>query len=254
MIKKIAFILFTFISLHAFSWGIIGHRTVGLIAEQHLTKKAKKNIEKILGHESLAVASNWMDDIKSDDAYDHTHDWHWVTIPEGQHYEESEKNPNGDLIGTTERLIAELKQGNLPKNEEAEKLKMLVHLIGDIHQPLHVGKGDDKGGNDVKVKWFWENSNLHRVWDSGMIDSEQYSYTELADIVDHASKEQVREWQCTGVRDWANESMALREQIYDLPEDKNLNYEYRYQHWKTVQLRLAQAGIRLAGILNDIYG
>lgn len=254
MLKKVVFILFCLISIQAFSWGILGHRTVGLIAEKHLTKKAKRNIEKILGSESMAVASNWMDDIKSDDAYDHTHQWHWVTIPEGQTYEEAEKNPNGDIIQTIERLISELKAGNLPQQQEAEKLKMLIHLVGDIHQPLHVGSGEDTGGNDVKVKWFWESSNLHRVWDSGMIDSQKYSYTELAEVVDHADKDQIKKWQSSSVRDWAYESMALRKGVYDLPEHKSLNYEYRYQHWATVQLRLAQAGIRLAGILNEIYG
>ena len=254
MIKKVAFVLFAFVSLQAFSWGIIGHRTVGLIAEKHLTKRAKKKIEKILDGESLAVVSNWMDDIKSDDGYDHTHDWHWVTIPEGQTYEETEKNPNGDLIQTIERLIEELKKGGLAKEEEAKKLKMLVHLVGDLHQPLHVGNGEDTGGNAIKVKWFWENSNLHRVWDSGLIDSQQYSYTELADVVDQTDRDLIKKWQSTGIRDWAYESMALRKQVYELPEDMNLNYEYRYKNWATVELRLAQAGIRLAGILNEIYG
>lgn len=253
MIRKVALILCTFISFQVLGWGLLGHRTVGQIAENHLSKRAQNKIENILDGESLAVASNWMDDIKSDDAYDHTHSWHWVTIPDGKTYEESEKNPDGDLIATIERLISELKQGNLPKKEEAEKIKMLAHLIGDIHQPLHVGRDGDTGGNDIKVKWFWENSNLHRVWDSGMIDSQQYSYTELSAIIDNVDKDQVKEWQSTSVRDWANESMALRNQVYNFPEHGSLNYEYRYHNWQTVQLRLAQAGIRLAGVLNDIY-
>lgn len=253
MIKKITLILCLFTTLHVFGWGIIGHRTVGAVAEKHLTKKARKKIKAILGNESLATVSNWMDDIKSDDAYDHTHDWHWVTIPAGQTYEQTEKNPHGDVISTIERLIAELKQGGLSREKEAEDLKMLVHLVGDIHQPLHVGGGDDTGGNDVKVKWFWENSNLHRVWDSGMIDSEKYSYSELADAVDISDKDLIKKWQASTVRDWAYESMALRDQVYDLPENKNMNYEYRYHNWKTVQLRLSQAGIRLAGVLNEIY-
>lgn len=254
MIRKIAIVLCTFVSLHVFGWGMIGHRTVGQVAEKHLSKKASKKINEILDGESLAVVSNWMDDIKSDDAYDHTHAWHWVTIPDGQTYEESEKNPEGDVIATIERLISELKQRNLQKKDEAEKLKMLVHLIGDIHQPLHVGHGEDMGGNKVRLEWFWENSNLHRVWDSDMIDSKQYSFTELADIVDNVSKEQVKVWQSSSVRDWANESIDLRKQVYDIPEDKKLSYEYRYHNWSTVKLRLAQAGIRLAGVLNEIYG
>ncbi|UII29360.1 S1/P1 nuclease [Fulvivirga maritima] len=254
MLKKVTFILCLFASMQVFGWGMTGHRVVGYVAEQHLSKKAKKHITEILNGESLATVSNWMDNIKSDHAYDHTHDWHWVTIPDGKTYEETEKNPDGDAIETIERVIADLKKGGLSKEKEAEGIKILTHLIGDIHQPLHVGTGEDMGGNQVKVKWFWNPSNLHSVWDSGMIDSENYSYTELGDVVNHATKDQIKEWQSSSVRDWAYESMSLREQVYNLPEKKEINYEYRYKNWHTVKERLKLAGIRLAGVLNDIYG
>ncbi|UII23125.1 S1/P1 nuclease [Fulvivirga ligni] len=256
MRKKVAFILCLFISFQVFGWGMTGHRVVGYVAEKHLSKKAKKHLEEVLDGESLSTVSNWMDDIKSDDSFDHTHDWHWVTIPNGKTYEEAEKNPDGDIIATIERVIAELKKGGLSKEQEAQNIKMLVHLVGDIHQPLHVGTGDDTGGNAVKLKWFWNSSNLHSVWDSGMIDSENYSYSELGDVVDHATKEEIKKWQSASVRDWAYESMELRNQVYDLPNEEkiNLSYEYRYKNWKTVKHRLEQAGIRLAGVLNDIYG
>ena len=244
----------SFAFLEVYSWGATGHRVVGKVATQYLTKKAKRNLAEILDNSSLAEVSNWMDDIKSDDAYRHAYDWHWVTIPPGKSYQEADKNKNGDVIATINRLTEELKAGGLTKQKEAEHVKMLVHLVGDIHQPLHVGTGEDKGGNDVKVKWFRENSNLHRVWDSNMIDSKQYSYSELAEIVSNVSKEQVKAWQNSTVMDWANESIALREQVYDIPESKRLGYRYRYDNWDTVELRLVQAGVRLAALLNDIYG
>ena len=253
MIKKISVILLTLFSFQVFGWGLTGHRTVGEIAQRHLSRKASKKIEQILKCKSIAVASNWMDDVKSDSVYDHTHSWHWVTIPDGQTYEESEKNPDGDLIQTIEALITKLKAGNLSAQDEAESLSMLIHLIGDIHQPLHVGNGQDLGGNKLKVEWFWEKSNLHRVWDSDMIDSQKFSYTEMATNLDKVSKDKIKEWQASTVRDWARESMALRDQVYDLPHDNKINYEYRYKNWETLELRLTQAGIRLAGVLNDIY-
>jgi hypothetical protein len=133
-------------------------------------------------------------------------------------------------------------------------LRILVHLVGDIHQPLHVGRGNDKGGNDVKLEWFWESSNLHRVWDSGMIESMAYSYTELTDKINHPSKDQVAQWQSTSVYDWAHEAMTFRAQIYDLPENLKINYEYRFKNWEVVENQLLKGGIRLAGILNEIYG
>lgn len=248
-------LLFFFATSNVSGWGVTGHRVVGKIAEMHLSKRVKKKLAAILENESLAEVSIWMDEIRSDQRYDHTHDWHWVTIPDGMTYEQAEKNKNGDVIATIERLIGELKSGGLSKNQEAEHVKMLVHLVGDIHQPLHVGTGKDKGGNDVKVKWFWGNSNLHRVWDSGMIDKKLYSYSELAERLDRlSSKSEVQRWQSASVRDWANESISFRTRLYDLPEDKNINYRYMYQHWNTVETRLLQAGVRLAAILKDIYG
>ena len=254
MYKKVVVIFFLFLSFQVFGWGVTGHRTIGEVADNHLSKKVRKKITTILGHETPAVVSTWMDQIRSYDEYDHTYDWHWVTIPTGQTYESSEKNPKGDIIMTIERLIAELKEGGLTKQKEAEHIKMLVHLVGDIHQPLHVGTGTDRGGNNEKVEWFRTESNLHRVWDSGMIDQRKYSYTELTAVIEHASKDQIKQWQSASVRDWAYESMALREQVYNLPEDKRISYRYLEDNWKTVELRLLQAGIRLAGILNDIYG
>jgi S1/P1 Nuclease len=237
----------------AFGWGATGHRAVGYIAAQHLSKKARVTVEKILQGQSLAMAGTWMDDIKSDSLFDHTHDWHWVTIQNGEMYEQSVKNPKGDLVMTLERLIAELKSKKLNAKQEAEHLKMIVHLIGDIHQPLHVGFGTDQGGNQVKVTWFGANSNLHRVWDSDMIDGSKLSYTELANAWPKADATRVKNLQTATVRDMANEAMTYRKQVYAYGDGK-LGYDYNYQNFNTVLDQIQKAGIRLAGVLNQIYG
>jgi len=254
--KKLCSIFFLclLVTAQAFAWGQNGHRAVGLVAEQHLSKKAKKKIAAILQGNSLAEVSVWMDEIRSDSAYNHTHDWHWVTIPGGMQYAQTEKNPNGDVIMKIEELTKTLKAGNLSEKEKQEGLKFLVHLVGDLHQPLHVGHGDDMGGNAVKVEWFGKPSNLHSVWDSGMIDSKSLSYTELAGFLGKPSKEQVQRWQATNVRDWAHESMTYRNQVYNIPKDGKLSYRYAYVNYGTVEQRLLQAGVRLAGLLNEIYG
>ena len=173
--------LIMFLSFPGFAWGPTGHRATGLVAEKYLNKKAKKELLRILGGQSLAMASTWMDEVRSDSTYDYMSDWHWVTIQDGQTYDQSEKNPNGDVMQTIERIIASLKSKKLSAKEEVEYLKILIHLVGDIHQPLHVGGGNDRGGNDVKVMWFRTDSNLHRVWDSDMIDDTHLSYTELGE-------------------------------------------------------------------------
>ncbi len=235
------------------AWGPTGHRVTGWIAEQHISKKVKKELTRILGDQSLAMASTWMDEIRSDSSYDYTSDWHWVTIPEGLTYQQAEKNKNGDLLETIERLKNALKSKSLTADKEREYLKMLIHLMGDVHQPLHVGGGNDRGGNDIKVTWFRAQSNLHRVWDSDMIDDTKLSYTELAASLEKPDPATILAWQKSDINTWAGESMGYRAQVYRYGRG-NLGYKYAYENFHIVRHRLLQAGIRIAGVLNDIYG
>jgi len=237
----------------SYAWGPTGHRVTGMIATNHLNAKAKKKIEALLGQESLAMVSTWMDEIRSDSTYDYTADFHWTTIETGQTYDQSKKNPKGDVIMTIERIIGELKSGKLDRTTEIQDLKFLVHLIGDIHQPLHVGCCDDQGGNKVLVKWFGGNSNLHRVWDSDMIDGTKLSFTEFAQSLGTPDAATIKKLQNSTVRDWASEAMTYRKRVYNIG-DGNLGYKYSYQNLPLVRERLLAAGIRLAGVLNDIYG
>jgi hypothetical protein len=242
------------ISYKSSGWGQTGHRVIGLIAEYHLSKKAKKNIRDILHGQSLAMVGNFMDEIKSDSKYDHLSPWHYCTIPDGKTYEEAGTPDEGDIIYALEIFINELDTKEFSIEDEAFALKCLIHLIGDIHQPLHVGNGTDRGGNDTEVLYFWRNSNLHRVWDTGIIDAQNLSYTEYTNWIHHTDKQVIETWSQSGIIDWAYESMSYRNQVYDLPDDHKISYEYNYNNIDNVNLRLLQAGIRLARILNDIYG
>ena len=249
------FLLFFAISAATFGWGATGHRIVGLIAERHLSKKVKKKISLILEKKTLAEVSNFMDFIKSDRTYRHMSPWHYSTIPEGQTYQNAGTPSEGDVVKTIERLVAELRSGNFTDKDGAFALKCLVHLIGDIHQPLHVGNGEDKGGNDIKLDYFFSSSNLHRVWDSGMIDGQKYSYSEYAGWIDHASNSELESWKSLEVLDWANESKNYRNQCYEtMPKNRKLSYKYNFDNIDLLNQRLLQAGIRLANVLNDIYG
>lgn len=250
---KIIVVLLVFLAIQASSWSLTGHRVVGQIAENYLTKKAKKEVKKILGTETLADVANWMDFIKSDSTYNYMGSWHYVTIPDGKNYESSEKAKERDIIWAINKFINDLKSDTTSLDEKRIALKALVHLVGDIHQPLHVGNGNDKGGNDLKLKYFRRSSNLHRVWDSGMIDGQNLSYSEWVLRINHTEKFQVENWQAASINDWVLESMAMRESVYAIGEKKNLSYRYNYDHIDEVELRLLQAGVRLAGVLNSIY-
>jgi hypothetical protein len=247
--------IFSFLLVYsAFSWGQTGHRVVGLIAEQHLTKKARKNLKKVMGDQTLAEVSNYLDFIKSDPTYRHMNPWHYATIPDGQTYAEAGTPDEGDIIVTLQRLIGELKSKDFTDKDELFAIKMLTHLVGDIHQPLHVGNGKDRGGNDFKVEYFWQKRNIHSVWDSGIIDGQKYSYTEYCDWINHPTNLQVTDWQSANVQDWADESVIARRQVYEIPEDGKLSYRYNFDNIALLNRRLLQAGVRLAGVLNEVYG
>ncbi len=239
----------------AVGWGQTGHRTVGQLAEWHLDRRTMKNISRVLGPTSLAMVSTWMDDIRSDSTYDYTNTWHWVTVPPGQTYNLTIQEPTGNAYETAQRLIGSLKSDTLSTQQEREYLMMLVHLVGDLHQPLHVGTGTDRGGNDVRVQWMGEASNLHRVWDSDMINSKQLSYTELAKYLNRRADDAfIQRWQSTPPSDWLTEAMQLRDTVYDVPEDGQIGYQYSYRNFPVVEQQLLLAGVRLAGVLNEIYG
>ena len=242
------------ISIATFGWGQTGHRVIGQIAQNHLSDNAKEALWEIMGHESLVEASTLMDEIKSDKKYDYARSWHYVTIPEGKDYHSSEHEEYGDAYKAIVRMKAILKDPNSTKIQKVEAIRMLTHLVGDIHQPLHVGNREDRGGNNVKIKWFYDNSNLHRIWDSEIIDSKQLSYSELSQMVDHSLETEQDILKSTDLDVWVKEAMELRPQIYDIGGADNLSYEYMYKNWGTIKTQLHKGCIRLAAILNEIYG
>lgn len=235
----------------ASAWGPTGHRTVGRIAERHLTPQAARAVAELLAPETLPYVATWPDEIRSEPEWTKADDWHWVTVPDGQTYESAQKNARGDVLEAIGRFQKTLADRSAPRVERVQALKWLAHLVGDLHMPLHVGGGDDRGGNDTVVLWFGEPTNLHSVWDSRFIEHSELSFTELAEMLDHPSPDQVRSWQRSGPLEWAAESQGLRRQVYTVG-DRRLSFKYIHDQWPTVQQRLLQAGIRLAGEINRL--
>jgi len=252
-------ILVLFFQLPGFAndsdWGKTGHRATAEIAENHLTTKTKKAIDNLLGGHGLAFVSNYADDIKSDPEYKEFGPWHYVNIdPEAEKYIAKDANDSGDLVQAIKKCVEVLKNKNSSREQKQFYLKMLVHFVGDLHQPFHTGHAEDKGGNDIQVRWFNEGSNIHRVWDSNMINFYQMSYTELALNTEDLSKNQIRAIEKGELLDWVYESRAMAEDLYDgIENGDKLGYSYMYKNMPIVLKQLQKGGIRLAKILNDIY-
>ncbi|MCJ8345577.1 S1/P1 nuclease, partial [bacterium] len=189
--------------------------------------------------------------IKSFPQYGHTFWWHFINLKEGLKYQEVKANPKGDIVEAIGRFSKQLADTSLDLKTRQEALKWLVHLLGDIHQPLHAGKAKDQGGNLVKVKWFGEKSNLHEVWDQKIIDFQQLSYTEFSDGIRFASISQIEKWQNSDVFTWLDEVMVLRKRVYDLKSEE-LSYSYQAHNKGLVDSQLLKAGVRLAGLLNKL--
>lgn len=245
--------ILTVVSPAAKAWGPIGHRIVGEIAERFLEESSKKQIQELLGDDSLAEVSTWADLVRSDPKHKDAAPWHFVSIEDGETYNSSKKNPKGDVVWAIENFSRVLCNKGSLRAEKIEALKFLVHFVGDVHMPLHVGRKRDQGGNLFRVKWLGRPTNLHDVWDNGMLDSEKLSYTEKVAFLLPISKEKIEEWQKSTVQIWARESYDVRASLYPSRPGAALGYDYYFEHYELMNRRLRQAGVRLAGLLQSCF-
>lgn len=254
-VRLLLITLASFLSHESYAvWGKTGHRTIGEVAQQNLTPKTTEIVNTLLEGMSLAFVSTYADEIRSDNRFGYLAPWHYVNIDENIRYSEAPKNPNGDIVSAITYCIEMLKNSESSADDKAFHLKLLVHFIGDIHQPMHAGRKTDKGGNDISLKWFGTSTNLHRLWDSNLIDFYKMSYTELAASLPNKTPKEKARLMATPLLDWVNESQDLAQDIYaNTPADSSLGYTYHYANFDTVRRRLLEAGLRLAATLNAIF-
>jgi len=255
-IKIIAFAaLTTLTSFQTLSWGKTGHRVTGALAQLYLTPKALAAINDILKNEDLAEASTYPDEMRSDPSefwQKTANPWHYVNVHVGKKYADVGSPPEGDAITALNTYTKQLKN---PKSTLAEKqlaLKFITHIVGDLHQPFHSGTDIDKGGNKIKLSFFWKDSNLHSIWDSGLIDRQKLSYTEWTMLLKRKiTDQQAKSWQNIEPTVWVAESTQLRSGLY--PKTDKLSWDYQYQTLPLVKQQLEMGGVRLAAYLNEIF-
>ncbi len=237
----------------AFSWGKTGHRIVGEIAQRNLDSSTLKAIKELAGDEDLSRLANWPDEIRSAPNTGYTTPWHYVSFPKDKKYFDQKRSKEGDIIEALFRFEDQLRDPKETKEHKLDALRWIIHLTGDLHQPLHVGIAEDRGGNSIRVKWFKSETNLHAIWDEELIDFEKLSFTEYANYLNHFSKDEKKDWEKGTYLDWAYESHDLLSKVYDIPESGSLSYEYNYKAKPIIEQRLKQGGLRLAYVLNKIF-
>lgn len=256
MKRLLILIVATLSYLTSFGWGQKGHDTVAYIAECNLTPEAYQKVVKALGGHSLVYYANWMDNASHSDRYRYTKSWHYANVDEGYTYDTMAKNEKGDVVTAIEGLVAELKSGKLSTEQEDVRLRMLIHLVGDIHAPMHAGHLSDRGGNNVIVKFFDKETKLHSLWDTPLVEAaHKWSYTEWEQQLNrYCPTERKAEIEKGTPKDWLIESHALATEIYKVsPEKSKLSYDYIAYYAPIIEQRLLAGGLRLAKILNELY-
>lgn len=286
LLKAVATLLVLTLPASAFAWGPTGHRVVAEIAQRHLTPAAQKKVSQLLDGRTLADVANWPDELRSDPRFDKYRPLHFATVKDGlTSYRDAEKAPCGDVVVAIDAFTAFLRTGSRetlyavkalsdktdgtgqgacnPQETEplsrAMALSFLVHLMGDLHQPLHVG-GTDLGGNLVNVNWMnrWQ-TNLHSTWDDEMVDYERLDYKEYARFLDRASEADAKRWLTGNTISFADEAVAMRPKLYVFPDDSGqpaihlISYKYVGAHRDRMREQLLKGGLRLGRVLNSIF-
>jgi hypothetical protein len=273
------------------AWGPTGHRVVAEIAQRHLTPAAQARVSSLLGGRTLADVANWPDELRSDTRFDKYKLLHFATVPNGvASYRDSKKAACGDIVVAIDALIAFLRTGSRealfsvkalsdksdgtgreacnPRETDPispdTALRFLVHFMGDLHQPLHIG-GTDLGGNAVGVNWLdrWK-TNLHSVWDDEMVDFERLDYKEYARFLDRASEADAARWMTGDTISYADEAIAMRSKLYEFPDEsgppptdkdavRKISYKYIGAQRDRMREQLLKGGLRLAKVLNAVF-
>ncbi len=246
----LAFLLTLLISpSKSFAWGSKGHALVAEVAFNYMDENTKKVVLQYLDGMTIQEAANWMDNVKSDHSYDFMRAYHYVNFDKGATVVET----NGDnIIYQLNTTIKELQNKEVLSKEQINtKIKILFHLIGDLHQPLHVGYGEDKGGNQMQINYNFRGTNLHSLWDSGIIE---YKKINLLDCLNanKYSKNEIRAIQDINVVHWATDSRTNLVQIYKTGGNK-INEEYVDSNVPLIENQILKAGIRLSGALINVF-
>lgn len=239
-----------------FGWGQKGHDTVAYIAEQHLTPTTKTAIDSLLNGYSIVYWANWLDNASHTDEYAYTKTWHYKNIDADQTFETAPEIPEGNIIRAIYEQTGILQNSETSADEKSLALKMVVHFLGDIHQPMHMGRATDRGGNSHIVNFFDKSTNLHSVWDTDILEAgHRWSHTEWQREIDRLSP-QVSESIIAGQEpeSWGKETYEISCEIYEsTPQGTTLGYDYIARWTPVIEMQLEKGGLRLADLLNSIF-
>jgi hypothetical protein len=235
------------------SGGFKGHRSIATIAQKHLTSNTAYVVSAYLKGEAMADVSTWADENRDPN----TAPWHYLNLPLGLNHEAFVKavsQSDNNVYSAILKMEASLRDKNVSAEAKKEALKYLVHMVGDAHQPMHVSRKEDKGGNTIQLRYDNKGTNLHSLWDGRMIDHEGLSEADIVKTYDVATPAQIKQWQSDSPMEWLWESYQISSELYAQAQPGQTIDEGYYQKYiQVTRKRIDQAGIRLAGELNKLF-
>lgn len=241
------------LSVVLISWGFKGHRAVATIGQKHLTSNTAYVVSAYLRGESMADIATWADENRNNK----TGPWHFLNLPLGLTHEQFVKfvsESDNNVYSAILKTEASLRDKSLTFDQKNEALKYLVHLVADAHQPMHISRKEDKGGNTIQVRFDNQGTNLHSLWDSKLIDHEGLTEPEIAKTYDVATTAQIKQWQSDSPMEWIWESYQISSELYAQAKPGQVIDEVYYQkNISVIRKRIDQGGIRLAGELNKLF-
>lgn len=237
-----------------FAFSFQNHRVICQMAYEQLTPKAQQGVDQAVSKttfKNFAEACPWPDQIRQQANYKHTKSWHYINVPRSANkVSKSHCSAQGCLFTGIEQAQQRLKKNT----NDWQALLFLSHFIGDLHQPLHVSYADDRGGNKVHLQYRKKATNLHSEWDGGLLKRkkwQQHSEELLQQITSSDSKK----WRRGGLEDWATESLLITQDAYRLlPVSKKINDKYVTYFAPKLEQQMQKASVRLAAMLQSIYG
>lgn len=243
------------------AWGPDGHRAVARVAQARLTPASRAAITALLGQQSLVDVAIWADEVRST-THPHTYNWHFTDVPVDARTFSRARDCKTDAergdcsIAALERLTAVLRDTTKPQTERREALMFIVHIVGDMHQPLHnAERNHDRGGNDVMIAEIGQARNLHSAWDSGIVRASGKDESTLAAAAEQWLMSQDEPAFARGsFIDWSIEGHDIaRDIVYAHAADHRISGPERVEALRIIEKRIARAGVRLADVLNKAF-
>ncbi len=235
----------------AYGFGVAGHSVASAVAESRLCSRAREAVARLGDGQSLARLSRWADEIRSTPEWEHSAPWHYMNIADDASLAQYRTPESGDVLWAIHAFAQQLADESLTRDARGDALRFLVHFIVDIHQPLHVGRQQDRGGNAISLRLDGQRTNLHRLWDSGIIARDSRARDRYLASVMALADANASDWVAASPQDWAAGSKGLRALVYDF--DGAPDPAYLDAAGRVLRRQLARAGVRLAATLNGIF-